>query len=74
VGCDATDQKEQEYTREQTSWAHYKDFNLVLLVEGDVLLSDREQPGNAVTLGSSGGKSQICQEVYKRVPLGREWV
>lgn len=42
MGCDATDQKEQEYTREQASWVHSEGFKLKLLGEGDVLLSDRE--------------------------------
>lgn len=28
--------------------------------EGDVLLSDREEPGNTVTSGRKGGKPPVC--------------
>jgi len=28
--------------------------------EGDLLLSDKEEPGNTIALRSSRGKSQIC--------------
>ena len=31
-----------------------------MMGEGVVLLSDREEPGNTVSLGSSAGKTQIC--------------
>ena len=56
VRWDTTDQEGQECTGQQADWAHHQSFKLDLMGEGDVLLSDREEPGNVVTLGSSRGK------------------
>ena len=60
MGWDTTDQDGQEYTGQHAGEAHQQGFKLELMEEGDVLLSDREEPGNAVTLGSSKGEHQIC--------------
>ena len=57
MGCN---QEEQEYTGEQASWAHDEGFAAELMREGGVPLSDREEPGNTVTSGSSMEKPHIC--------------
>ena len=57
MGCN---QEEQEYTGEQASWANDEGFAAELMREGGVPLSDREEPGNTVTSGSSMEKPHIC--------------
>lgn len=32
----------QEYTKQQAGWADHQSFKLDLIIDGDVLLSDRE--------------------------------
>ena len=67
MGWDTSDQNRQEYTRQQPDRAHHQDFKLDLLGEGDVLLRNREDSGNAVTLGS-GENLRFVQEVFGRAP------
>lgn len=60
VGWNATDQEVQDYTGQQPGWAYHQSFKRDLVGEGVVLLSDWEEPGNTVILGSNAEKAQIC--------------
>lgn len=55
----SADLEGQEYIGQQTGWADQKNFKLELMGETNVLPCDRES-GSTVTLGSMGGKHQIC--------------
>jgi len=47
-----------EDTGQQAVRAHHQGFKIDLMEEGDVLLSNREELGNTVASGCSGGKPQ----------------
>jgi len=75
VRWDATDQKGNEYTGQQASWVYHQSFKLDSMGKGDVHLSDREEPGNSVTLGSSGGNPQIFpREIWEGSSKKMAWL
>lgn len=65
MGLDTTDQKGEEYT------GHQQGFEFDLMRGRDALLSNREGPGNAVTLGSSGEHIRFVSGVFERTFLRR---
>lgn len=67
MGWDTSDKNRQECTRQQPDKVHHQGFKLDLLGEGDVLLRNREESGNTVTLGS-GENLRSVQKVFGRAP------
>ena len=65
TGWDVTYQEGQEYAGQQAGWAYYQSFKQDLTGKGDELLSDKEKPGNTVTLGSKRGKPLICPRGFR---------
>lgn len=65
MGLGTTDQKRQEYT------GHQQGFEFDLMTGGDVLLSNREGPGNTATLGGSGEHLRFVSGVFERTSLRR---
>jgi len=50
---------EQEHPGLKAGWTNQQSFNVDSVRGGDALLSDREEPGNTITLESRKGKPQI---------------
>lgn len=62
----STDHEGQECSGQQAGWAYHQSFKQGLMREGDVFLSDWEEPANTVTLGNIRGKPQICpREIWE---------
>lgn len=60
MGWDATNQEEQEHTRQQAVWIDHQGFKPGLLGERGVLVSDREELENTVTLRGNLVKPLFC--------------
>lgn len=65
TGCidikwDATDQEGQGSSGKQAGWPDQQSFRLDAMGEWAVHPSDGEEPRNIATVGSNGGKLQIC--------------